>query len=508
MNIFSTLDTAATRFAARGALYRGTAEAATFAEVRARALSLAGWLKDSFPAGSRIVLASENDIRTVEIFYATWAAGMAIVPLNPKLHPREIAQVLEDCAAAHLFVSAKIAAGLDPACGHTVMGGPEYEGRFEGPQAAPAEVAPDDLAWLFYTSGTTGRSKGAMLTHRNLMAMTLAHLADVNAADETMSLIHAAPMSHGSGLYILPYLAKGARQVVPASAGFDAAEYLDLTAEHPNCVSFLAPTMIHRLRLEMERAPRPHGIHTIIYGGAPMYLEDLKKAMATFGPVFAQIYGQGEAPMTIATLRRADHADGPGTDHRLGSVGTRYTGVAVRVVDENGRALPPGQPGEVVVRGDVVMRGYWNNAEATAAALRDGWLWTGDIGSFDEDGFLTLSDRSKDVVISGGSNIYPREVEETLLCHDAVSEVCVIGRPDPEWGEVVVAFVVPAPGADEDALRADLDALCLSRIARFKRPKDYVFLPDLPKSSYGKILKRELRDRDQRATGRTDEAAS
>ncbi|MGC2856656.1 AMP-binding protein [Novispirillum sp. DQ9] len=491
MNIFSTLDRAAVRFAAHGALYRGEAQVATFAQVRQRALALAGWLRDRHPAGSRIVLASENDTRTVEVFYAAWAAGMAIVPLNPKLHPREIEQVLEDCAAAHLFVSAKIAAGLAPLCSHTLLGSPEYEGYFTAAPVTPAEVAPDDLAWLFYTSGTTGRSKGAMLSHRNLMAMTLAHLADVNAVDETMSLIHAAPMSHGSGLYILPTVAKGARQVVPASAGFDPAEYLDLTAVHPNCVSFLAPTMIHRLRQEMERAPRRHGIHTIIYGGAPMYVEDLKKALATFGPVFAQIYGQGEAPMTIATLRRADHA--AGDDRRLGSVGTPYTGVEVRVVDEAGTSCPPGQTGEVIVRGDVVMRGYWNNPAATAEALRGGWLWTGDIGAFDDDGFLTLSDRSKDVIISGGSNIYPREVEEALLCHAAVSEVCVVGQPDPEWGENVVAFVVAAPGSDEDALRAELDALCLSRIARFKRPKDYVFLPDLPKSSYGKILKRELR---------------
>jgi acyl-CoA synthetase (AMP-forming)/AMP-acid ligase II len=320
--------------------------------------------------------------------------------------------------------------------------------------------------------------------------MTVGYLADVDVADENSSLLHAAPMSHGSGLYILPYVARGARHVIPASSGFEPREFLELCDRHPACAAFLAPTMVQRLRTEAQRSNRRSAnLRTIVYGGGPMYVEELKKALAVFGQVFVQIYGQGEAPMTITSLRRADHLSGD--DSILGSVGWARTGVEVAVVDERGSPLPAGEIGEIVCRGDVVMSGYWNNPAASAEALRDGWLYTGDMGSLDARGYLTLRDRSKDVVISGGSNIYPREVEEVLLTHPGVAEVSVVGQPDREWGEIVVAFIVPAPGAD--LREASLDAHCLERIARFKRPKRYVFIESLPKNSYGKVLKRELR---------------
>ena len=209
--------------------------------------------------------------------------------------------------------------------------------------------------------------------------------------------------------------------------------------------------------------------------------------MAAFGPIFVQLYGQGEAPMTITGLRRRDHVDAD--DATLGSVGYARSGVDVAVVTEDGRPVGIDAVGEIVCRGDVVMSGYWNNADATARTLTNGWLRTGDMGSFDARGYLTLRDRSKDVVISGGSNIYPREVEEVLITHPAVTEACVVGAPDAEWGEVVVAVVVGT------ASEAELDAHLLDRIARFKRPKRYVYVDELPKNSYGKVLKRELRER-------------
>jgi acyl-CoA synthetase (AMP-forming)/AMP-acid ligase II len=209
--------------------------------------------------------------------------------------------------------------------------------------------------------------------------------------------------------------------------------------------------------------------------------------MAAFGPIFVQLYGQGEAPMTITGLRRADHLDAD--DAILGSVGYARSGVDVAVLNAEGSPAPIGEVGEIVCRGDVVMAGYWKNPDATAATLQNGWLHTGDMGSFDARGFLTLRDRSKDVVISGGSNIYPREVEEVLVEHPGVSEACVVGAPDEEWGEVVVAFVVGSASADE------LDVHLLERIARFKRPKRYQFVDEIPKNSYGKVLKRELRAR-------------
>jgi long-chain acyl-CoA synthetase len=249
--------------------------------------------------------------------------------------------------------------------------------------------------------------------------------------------------------------------------------------------------MIKRLT-ESDADCDPGNIRTIVWGGAPMYVEDAIKALDRFGPRFAQIYGQGEAPMTITTLTREDIADRahPCWAERLGSAGRPYACIEVMVADGEGRPLPVGETGEICARGDVVMPGYWQNPDATAKAIQNGWLFTGDVGAFDAGGYLTLKDRSKDVIISGGSNIYPREVEEVLLKHNRVREVSVIGRPDAEWGEVVVAYVVGETSA------ADLDRLCLDEIARFKRPKHYVFVEQLPKNNYGKILKTELRAAD------------
>ena len=224
-----------------------------------------------------------------------------------------------------------------------------------------------------------------------------------------------------------------------------------------------------------------------------MYVADCKAALARFGNKLVQIYGQGESPMTISCLDKALHADTshPRYEERLASVGHAFTGVEIMVADRDDNPLPAGEIGEILVRGDTVMAGYWNNPAASAETLRHGWLHTGDVGSLDQDGFLTLKDRSKDVIISGGSNIYPREVEEVLLRHPAVSEVSVVGQADAEWGEIVVAFIV-ARGAAPDS--AELDALCLDNIARFKRPKRYVVVDALPKNNTGKVLKTSLRE--------------
>jgi long-chain acyl-CoA synthetase len=261
----------------------------------------------------------------------------------------------------------------------------------------------------------------------------------------------------------------------------------------PKSSMFAAPTMVKRL-IESPADCNQTNIRTVVWGGAPMYVEDALRALDRFGPRFAQIYGQGESPMTITVLPKEDIAARahPRWRERLASAGRPYACIEVMVADADDRPLPAGETGEILCRGDTVMAGYWRDAEATATTLRGGWLHTGDVGAFDADGYLTLKDRSKDVVISGGSNIYPREIEEVLLRHPAVREVSVIGRPDREWGEVVVAYVVGAADAGE------LDALCLSAVARFKRPKDYVFVPSLPKNNYGKILKTELRERDAR----------
>ncbi len=487
MNLFALLDQAADRFGERGAVYRGEARLHTWRDLRDRALRLATSIRRSGGPGARIAIVSENRPEIVELLFAIWAADCVAVPVNCKLHPREVAQIVGDSGTALVFASPKLAAQLIPAGGVAVetIGAASYLDRLTAAPSAPPDPDPSRLAWLFYTSGTTGRSKGAMLTHRSLTAMTVAHLADLDDPDSDCSLIHGAPMSHGSGLYIAPYVLRGARQVVPASGSFDSHEFLDLCEHHPGASAFLAPTMVSRL-VDTGRA-RPANLRTIVYGGGPMYVANLKKALAAFGPVFTQLYGQGEAPMTITGLRRGDHADGD--DTVLGSVGYPRSGVEVAVLRDDGTSAPTGEIGEIVCRGDVVMAGYWNDPGATADTLRGGWLFTGDRGSFGERGHLTLHDRSKDVVISGGSNIYPREVEEALLEHPGVTEAAVVGASDPEWGEIVVAVVVGAASAGE------LDAHLLGRIARFKRPKRYEFVDELPKNSYGKVLKRQLRAR-------------
>ena len=491
MNLFGLLEQTAARYGDRGAVYHGERRAHTWSSLRDRALRLATSFRD-LGQGARIAVASENRPEIVELMYAIWAAECVFVPVNYKLHPREMEQILDDAGVARVFASPKIGALLAAETHVPIetIGDSEYQNRCTAEVLEPPRnTDPGSLAWLFYTSGTTGRSKGAMLSHRNLMAMTVAHLADFDSPDANCSLIHGAPMSHGSGLYVPPYVLRGARQVVPASGAFDPAEFLDLCEVHPGCSAFLAPTMV--ARLVHTGRPRPANLTTVVYGGGPMYVDSLRKAMAAFGPIFVQLYGQGEAPMTITGLRRADHVAGDGwADHaRLGSVGYARSGVDVAVLGPDGLPAGVDEIGEIVCRGDVVMSGYWRNPEATAATLQDGWLHTGDMGSFDATGFLTLRDRSKDVVISGGSNIYPREVEEILLEHPGVVEAGVVGAPDEEWGEVVVAFVVGAVSPGE------LDAHLLQRIARFKRPKRYEFVDELPKNSYGKVLKRELRAR-------------
>jgi long-chain acyl-CoA synthetase len=305
------------------------------------------------------------------------------------------------------------------------------------------------------------------------------------------AVLYAAPMSHGAGLYNFMHVLRGARHVVPESGGFDPAEILSLAPRLGNVSMFAAPTMVRRLvdRAKAEGG-RGEGIKTIVYGGGPMYLAE---AVEVMGSRFVQIYGQGESPMTITALARDLVADRvhPRWRERLASVGTAQSCVRVRVADAEGCDLPLGEIGEILVQGAPVMLGYWRNAEATAKTIRDGWLWTGNLGAMDEDGFVTLHDRSKDVIISGGTNIYPREVEEALLTHPSVHEVAVVGRKHPDWGEEVVAFIVASPGETVDAVA--LDAHCRDNIARFKRPKDYIVLSELPKNNYGKVLKTELR---------------
>jgi long-chain acyl-CoA synthetase len=489
VNVVQFLLSNARRSPSAPAIALGSRTVLTYGELASRVTRLAAGLraKLGLAPGDRVAIYMQNCVEYFEVLFAVWHAGLVAVPVNAKLHPRELAWILGDCGARACFA-------LD-----SVEGAETIDVRSRAFEALhldagnpPAEARPDDTAWIFYTSGTTGTPKGAMLTHRNLLFVTNAYFADIDRLLAGDSILHAAPLSHGSGLYALPHFASGALNVIPESGGFDAAEIFDLVDAHRNVSFFAAPTMVVRL-LGSPAAREVPNLKTITYGGAPMYVADALRAIGLFGPRLYQLFGQGESPMTITGLPQSHHAaeGDPRFLERLASCGFARTGVEVRIVDDAERELPPGEVGEILTRSDCVMAGYWENAEATAKTLRGGWLHTGDLGSLDAQGFLTIRDRSKDMIISGGSNIYPREIEEVLLRHEGVAECSVVGRPHPEWGEEVVAFVVPRAGTAPTA--EALDALCLANIARFKRPKAYRFIGALPKNNYGKVLKTDLR---------------
>jgi len=509
LNLALLLHRAAARGPDHPAVAQGTRILHSYGQLACRVSALGAAMRGKFnlESGDRVGLVMANTPAYVECLFACWHAGLAAVPINAKLHPLEIRAILEHSGARLCLATPGLANALSPHLtglpnlisllnlGTAEAPSADYRAMLETAPSKPAASVDDDLAWLFYTSGTTGQAKGAMLTHRNLRAMLLSYFVDVDRIAPHDSILHAAPMSHGSGLYILPHVAAGGLQIVPESGGFDAAEIFTLLKAHRGVTIFAAPTMLSRLVEHGDRAGcEPGGLKTVVYGGGPMYVEDLKRAAAQLGDRLVQIYGQGESPMTITSLTKADHArrDHPRFEARLGSVGQVQTVVEVKIGGDNGAPLPRGETGEILVRGDSVMPGYWRDPEASARALRDGWLHTGDIGVLDDDGYLTLIDRSKDLIISGGSNIYPREVEEVLLHHKSVLECAVVGHPHPDWGEEVIAFVVARPGESLDP--AALDAVCLDRIARFKRPRAYRIVDSLPKNSYGKVLKTKLRE--------------
>lgn len=496
MNIASWLARTAQATPDRPALFLGRDCVASYGAFHAAALRLGAALRArGLQPGERIALVMKNCPEYLVALYGAWYAGAAVVPVNAKLHPREADFILADAGARLAFATPDLSAALAEVTGVPVIetGAEAWSALMDHPPLAePEPRAPGDLAWLFYTSGTTGRPKGVILTHRMLAIMSLSYQVDCDHVRAEDAALYAAPLSHGAGLYNMMHVRAGARHVLPPSGGFDEHETLDLAAHFGSTHMFMAPTMVQRLTRNAQRARRTgEGLRTVVYAGGPMYNADIIAAVEAFGPVFVQIYGQGECPMGITALSRADVADRrhPDWRARLGSVGRAQSAVEVRIAGEDGPTLGPGEVGEICVRGDVVMPGYWENSEATEKTLRDGWLRTGDLGAMDADGYVTLKDRSKDLIISGGTNIYPREVEEALLEHPDVREVAVVGRPHPEWGEEVVAFVVGDGPLDPAAL----DAHCLDRIARFKRPRAYVARESLPKNNYGKVVKTELR---------------
>lgn len=522
MNLSVLLANAARAHPQRPALTWGTVSL-SYGEVQARVNALvAGFDRLGLRQGDRLAFLLPNRPELVETMFGSFAAGLCIVPLNAQFKAEEVVHHVRDSGAVALVYSSAydplVAEARDQLCGVHVLvrlaederagAGPSGTADYEqllrehaGASPAPANLREQDVAWLFYTSGTTGRPKGAMLTVGNLLFTVAGWLADVvplTAADVTL---HAAPLTHGAGFHALAATAKGAHQVLPRPGRFDAESVLDLVETAGVTNTWLVPTQINRLvQSPAFRRERLASLHTVVYGGAPFLLEDLKTAVRRMGPVLVQIYGQGETPMTATWLSREDHdLERPDSDLLLRSVGRARTGTEVSIVDADGRSVPVGTLGEVVVRGPSVMKGYWQRPEVTQEILRGGWLHTGDVGQLDARGYLQILDRMKDLIITGGSNVYAREVEEVLAMHPGVQATAVVGLPDPDWGERVVAAVVPQPGCSPSP--ADLLAHCSRRLADYKKPKAIHLVDALPVNSYGKVLKRDLREALARVDG-------
>ncbi len=511
MNVGKLLTKSSEAFPDRPAVIHG-AKRLTYARFNERVNRLANALLErGIRPGDHVALLMYNYPEMFESLFACFKLGCGSVPINFRLHPNECAFIIHHSEAKALILSPEFNGSvLDlreriPRVRDliTISGAEgellDYESLIAGGASRfrDHDVHQDDTAWIFYTSGTTGLPKGAMLTHRNLLAMSMNFYADIcPGMSPTDTALHAAPLSHGSGLYALPNVGKGACNVILESKSFDADLVLKTIEEHKITNMFAAPTMI-RLLLDSSSISRYDlsSMKALNYGGAPMLVKDLMEAMEKLGPCLVQLFGQAESPMTITYLPQWAHLQ-EGTPEqitRLASAGIQRTDVEVAVFDHDDKELPRGETGEIVTRSDLVMKGYWRNPEATADTLRNGWLHTGDMGYMDDHGYLFIMDRSKDMIISGGENVYPREIEEVIIRHPAVREVAVIGVPDPKWGEAIKAVISLAPG--ETVTEAEIIEFCRNHIAGYKKPKSVDIVSEIPKNNYGKILKRELRSK-------------
>jgi fatty-acyl-CoA synthase len=440
-----------------------------------------------------------------ESIWATWMLGAIWVPTNFRLTPIEVAYLAQNAgASAHLFdpgcdAHAEAASEANPAAHLHLDLGPDWEGLYAYPPLEhPADVDRDDPCWLFYTSGTTGRPKGGILTHGQMAFVVNNHLCDLmpGTTEQDVSLV-VAPLSHGAGAHALPQVACGAASVLLEGDRLDPEEAWRLVARHRVTNMFTVPTILTRLtrHAAVDRYDRA-SLRYVIYAGAPMYRADQLHALRKLGKVLVQYFGLGEVTGNITVLPPRLHSEADDPAYPIGSVGMPRTGMDIAILDPDGSRLGPNATGEICVRGQAVFSGYWNNPEASAKAFANGWFHTGDLGHLNEQGFLWITGRSSDMFISGGSNVYPREIEEALLLHPAVAEACVVGMPHPAWGESGVAVIVLHP--DAAATKPDLLAHLQGRLARYKWPAELVFWPELPKSGYGKIpkllVRRQLED--------------
>ena len=483
----------------------------TWREIDARVSALAAALAArGIVNGDRILVHSKNCDEMFWSMFAAFRLAAVWVPTNFRLMPDEVAY-LAVASGAKAFLChgdfpdhAVAVKAASPAIAFTWRIGEGSLGETSLREAISthagvviddAPVERDTPCWFFFTSGTTGRSKAAVLTHGQMAFVVTNHLADLmpGTTENDASLV-VAPLSHGAGVHQLVQTARAVPTILLPSERFDIAEAFRLIETHGVSNLFTVPTI---LKMMVEHPAIDRSDHSslryVIYAGAPMYREDQKAALKKLGPVLVQYFGLGEVTGNVTVLPPALHDPEDGPHARIGTCGFERTGMQVSIQGDDGRELEPLETGEICVIGPAVFAGYYNNPEANAKAFRDGWFRTGDLGHMDREGFVYITGRASDMYISGGSNIYPREVEEKILTHPGIGEVAVLGVPDPFWGEVGIAVCVPRNGAGEVS-ELELATFLATKVPRYKMPKRFFFWDALPKSGYGKVPKRLVRD--------------
>lgn len=508
LTMTSALDRAERQYGDRVAITDGKRDF-TWAEHIGRVRQAANMLGElGIKAGVRFAVICENSYRYMELLHAGYWSGAIPVPINHRLAPPEIRHILDDAECKYLFLGADFlglpdAEDVAPWRKRVVYVGPrlgdceypQYEELIRDADGLDAiEAGEDDLALLLYTGGTTGKSKGVRLSHKNISANGMqSHMAMGIRTDDRF--LHAAPMFHAADLLGTAFtLSGGAHAFLPV---FSGAGTLRALQEMEITVSFLAPTMIIMILQEPEfDAYDLSKFRLIFYGSSPMAAEWVQRCIERFaGTEIQQGYGLTETSPILTTLDPIDHSQAVKTGNTdiLRAAGRPVAGVDLRIVDDDGNPVAPGDPGEVAVRGPNVTSGYLNRPDINETAFRDGWFFTGDFGRVDENGLLFLLDRKKDMVITGGENVYTSEVEAVLYSHADVHEAAVIGVPDSKFGEALFAVIVPAPG--KTLTSKDIIEHCRGKIGGFKIPRQMDFIAEMPKSAMGKILKTELRDR-------------
>lgn len=473
----------------------------SFAELHDRSMQLTNALTTRGAPQQQVAILADNQPEYVEAYYGVPAAGQRLVFLNYRLAAPELVRIVNDAEATTLIYGEAFAdtvAAMAPqleTVTHTVCLGDEYEALLAGqPASRPAvDIDETDAAWLIYTSGTTGMPKGAMISHRNLFAsMFNAQVSMPGEPPPQPCFLFPFPLCHIAGYALLGQHLAG--NPVALMTAYSPEAWMQMVDELAATGTALAPTMINMLlnHPDIDRY-RLNSLNSIGYGASSIPAEVLRRAMDRFGPVFTQGFGMTELSGNVVFMSKADHVRAAGREPGLLRAAGRVGALAeVRIVDDAGRDCAVDEPGEIVVRGDQVLSGYWKRPDANAESFRDGWFHTGDMARMDAEGFVYIVDRKKDMIVSGAENVYPREVEEALFQHAAVAEAAVFGLPDEHWGERVAAAVVLRPGAHAD--QAALDALCREQLAGYKRPRAYFFVDEIPKNVSGKVLKRVLRD--------------